>query len=155
MVVYFIFLAFSLAWLGLLLLGPYICTLGSNYSLLKELYYLAFSLICHQKPERSYFIWDYQMPVCVRCFGIYLGIIIGTTIYPFFKGFNDVQIPKFKYLWLFLTPIVVDGIAQTFNLYHSQHYVRLTTGIWASGGLVFYFIPLINQVWSKFRSSLD
>ena len=30
------------------------------------------SLICHQKPERSFF-WDgHQFPVCARCTGLYL-----------------------------------------------------------------------------------
>ena len=29
--------------------------------------------ICHQRPERSFFIHARQMPVCARCTGIYLG----------------------------------------------------------------------------------
>ena len=151
MVVYFIFLALSLIWLLILFFGPYISSMGSEYSLLKDIYYLLFGIICHQKPERSYFVWGYQMPVCVRCFGIYLGIFIGTVIYPFFKGFSNVKIPKFKYLWFFLTPIIVDGLAQTFNLYYSPHYVRLSTGIFASTGLAFYFLPLINQIWHRYK----
>jgi uncharacterized membrane protein len=29
------------------------------------------SLICHQRPERSFHIAGLQMPVCARCFGLY------------------------------------------------------------------------------------
>jgi len=29
--------------------------------------------ICHQRPDRSFYLWAMQMPVCARCTGIYLG----------------------------------------------------------------------------------
>lgn len=31
------------------------------------------SVICHQRPERSFHVWMAQLPVCARCTGIYLG----------------------------------------------------------------------------------
>ncbi|HWT27368.1 MAG TPA: DUF2085 domain-containing protein, partial [Mobilitalea sp.] len=31
---------------------------------------------CHQRPDRSFFIKGYQMPVCARCFGVIIGYII-------------------------------------------------------------------------------
>lgn len=31
------------------------------------------SFVCHQRPERSFFLWGAKMPVCARCAGIYLG----------------------------------------------------------------------------------
>ena len=30
------------------------------------------SLICHQMPERSFFVDGHQLPVCARCTGLYL-----------------------------------------------------------------------------------
>src|SRR5437867_1894183 len=38
--------------------------------------YLVGSLLCHQLPERSFFLWGSQMPVCARCLGIYAGAAI-------------------------------------------------------------------------------
>ena len=35
--------------------------------------YLVGSLLCHQRPERSFFIGGRQLPVCARCTGLYLG----------------------------------------------------------------------------------
>ena len=36
-------------------------------------------MICHQRPERSFF-WDgHQFPVCARCTGLYLSAAIGMT----------------------------------------------------------------------------
>src|SRR5262245_49691628 len=35
--------------------------------------YVIGSLVCHQKSERSFYLWAHQMPVCARCTGIYVG----------------------------------------------------------------------------------
>ena len=35
--------------------------------------YFAGSLVCHQRPERSFHLWGAQFPVCARCAGIYFG----------------------------------------------------------------------------------
>jgi uncharacterized membrane protein len=37
------------------------------------------SLICHQRPERSFHLGAAQLPVCARCIGIYAGAAIGAA----------------------------------------------------------------------------
>ena len=44
--------------------------------------YLVGSLLCHQRPERSFFLWGSQMPVCARCFGIYAGAALAAIAWP-------------------------------------------------------------------------
>jgi uncharacterized membrane protein len=34
-------------------------------------------VICHQKPERSFFIDGHQLPVCARCTGLYVSAAAG------------------------------------------------------------------------------
>jgi uncharacterized membrane protein len=41
------------------------------------LIYAAGSLICHQLPERSFHLAGAQLPVCARCYGLYLGVALG------------------------------------------------------------------------------
>jgi hypothetical protein len=36
--------------------------------------------ICHQRPERSFYLWSMQMPVCARCSGIYVGAAVATLV---------------------------------------------------------------------------
>ncbi len=35
------------------------------------------SFVCHQVPERSFHLAGFQLPVCARCLGIYLGASVG------------------------------------------------------------------------------
>ena len=35
------------------------------------------SLICHQRPERSFFWEGHQFPVCARCTGLYVSAALG------------------------------------------------------------------------------
>jgi uncharacterized membrane protein len=45
----------------------------------------SFSRFCHQIPHRSFFLLGHPLPVCQRCFGLYLGLFFGSFIYiPFF-----------------------------------------------------------------------
>ncbi len=41
--------------------------------------FLTGSLLCHQRPERSFHWWGAQVPVCARCFGIYLGAALSAV----------------------------------------------------------------------------
>jgi uncharacterized membrane protein len=38
------------------------------------------SLICHQRPERSFHLAGVSMPVCARCFGLYLAGAAGLAL---------------------------------------------------------------------------
>ena len=39
--------------------------------------YAAGSVVCHQLPERSFFLDGRQLPVCARCSGLYLSGAVG------------------------------------------------------------------------------
>src|SRR5262245_11882327 len=36
--------------------------------------------ICHQLPERSFYLWGRQLPVCARCAGIYAGAALTVIV---------------------------------------------------------------------------
>jgi uncharacterized membrane protein len=44
--------------------------------------YLVGSVVCHQRPERSFYLWAHQMPVCARCTGIYGGAAFTALLWP-------------------------------------------------------------------------
>lgn len=83
--------------------------------------------LCHQKPERSFFINENQMPFCARCTAIWLGIAIGLGLMTFYKiDLNE----KFIFLILFgLIPIGFDGIGQLLGFWESNNFIRVATGL--------------------------
>jgi len=44
--------------------------------------YAAGSVLCHQLPERSFFLDGHQLPVCARCTGLYLSAGAGLLAWP-------------------------------------------------------------------------
>ena len=64
--------------------------------------------LCHQKDERSFLINENQMPFCVRCTAIWLGLAIGLGFMTFYKIELDV---RFLFIILIgLVPIGIDGV---------------------------------------------
>lgn len=45
--------------------------------LLTAFAYAVGGVVCHQLPERSFFVEGHQLPVCARCTGLYLGGVVG------------------------------------------------------------------------------
>ena len=56
---------------------PQASSLGYGYAFVM---YAASSLICHQRPERSFYLLGAQLPVCARCMGIYAGAAVAACV---------------------------------------------------------------------------
>ena len=73
----------SLAWVLMLVLVPFLLaheTGGRAVRAASAGAYLAGSVICHQRPDRSFRLWGLQMPVCARCAGLYSGAAVGACL---------------------------------------------------------------------------
>lgn len=91
------------------------------------------NLICHRKPERSFFIKNYQFPVCARCTGFYISLIVYFLYaYYFFVDYNLFLIIS---AILLLVPAAIDGITQLFEYRESNNTLRFITGILGGLGL--------------------
>jgi uncharacterized membrane protein len=53
---------------------PYLLTHGALIGLALR---RGFALVCHRRPERSFWLFGGSVAVCARCLGIYLGAAIG------------------------------------------------------------------------------
>lgn len=89
------------------------------------------NLICHRKPERSFFIKEYQFPVCARCTGFYIALILYFAYACFF--YVDYSFLLIFIAVLFLIPTFIDGFTQFFGQRESNNHLRFITGLF--GGL--------------------
>ena len=138
---YFVLIAGELIWLSLLMVTPYVA--ARQWIVSSRFLYYFFSHFCHQRPERSFFIFGEQIPVCARDFSLYVAAFISTIVYPKIRRLYTPVLPSVWYLVVFLFPMAVDGLTQLAGLRESTNLLRFITGF--LGGLVvpFYFIPLM------------
>ena len=101
------------------------------------------NLICHRKPERSFFIRGHQFPVCARCTGFYITIVL-YTVYAYY--FPIVYTPEYVLFGILLcVPALLDGLTQLFEFRESNNCLRFTTGLIGGIGLMIIvkFLKLI------------
>ena len=71
------FIAVAVGWFALIPLATFLAGRASPKSAVgyavAAATYATGSLVCHQRPERSFHLFGVQMPVCARCLGIYAG----------------------------------------------------------------------------------
>ena len=91
------------------------------------------NLICHRKPERSFFIKSQQFPICARCTGFYFSLIIYFIYSYYFFVYYDSNLLIFAIL--LLIPATIDGLTQLFKNRESNNVLRLITGLMGGIGL--------------------
>lgn len=101
------------------------------------------NLLCHRKPERSFFIKGHQFPVCARCTGFYTTIILYTVYAYFVPIVYTLEYVLFGVL--LCVPAFLDGLTQFFEFRESNNILRFITGILGGIGLMIIvkFLKLI------------
>jgi uncharacterized membrane protein len=81
-----------------------------------------FALVCHQQPDRSFFLFGGTVVVCARCLGIYLGAAAGLAV----------SIPR-RLAWRFLqiaTALsLIDWLAEFSGLHGNWMLTRFALGV--------------------------
>jgi uncharacterized membrane protein len=108
--------------------------------------YFAFSGLCHQRPDRSFFVDGHQFGVCSRCTGIYFGFAFTLLVYPLLRSLRATATPPRKWLLLAALPLAIDFSLTFFGLWENTHTSRLLTGLLLGSVAVFYVMPGIADL---------
>ncbi len=122
--------------------------------------------VCHRIGERSFHIGSYQLPLCARCSGMYLGAVTG-LVFQSIIGWKRLKIPHWSIIavlvvfvaafgidgansYLYLLKQVSPGIFPNIpNLYVPNNILRLLTGSGMGLGMAVMLFPAFNQtVWA-------
>lgn len=101
---------------------------GLNVPALSDSIYTLYGFLCHQIPERSFWILGNPVAVCARCSGIYSGLFLGAVGLGFIgKTHHDNPISP---LWLFaaLVPIGIDWSLTHLEIWENTGLSRFVTG---------------------------
>ncbi len=115
--------------------------------------YHAFSYVCHQIPERSFFIAGHQFAVCARCAGLYAGFTVATLFYPLLRSLRQTDAPPRQWLFLAAAPLAIDFALGYFGIWENTHSSRFATGALLGAVSVLYVMPglmdLSLREWGK------
>ena len=116
----------------------------SRMGIYPRVVYLIGDITCHQISKRSYYLNANQMAVCSRCFGIYIGILIGMAI----AFIRKIELTgKFVVIILLsVVPLAIDGTGQLFGYWVSNNTLRLITGLLAGTGVGAAFVVSVVEV---------
>lgn len=129
--------------------APILKSLG-YFPLFVNSIYLFYSTLCHQMPSRSLFLLGEKIPVCVRCFGIYLGLFLALIFLFLRKSIVNIPNKKEVILIIFLVlPMAVDGFVQLLTSYQSNNPLRFITGLLFGIGIIYGFSPLLNLFFQR------
>lgn len=95
---------------------------------------------CHQMPERSFFIFGYQFPVCARCTGVFIGQAAACIL----AAFRKILSPAISLFLLLL--MGADWFIQHTGILASTNFRRLVSGILGGLGITFLYINSIIHI---------
>jgi uncharacterized membrane protein len=129
----------SLAVLAIIVGAP--LALAAGHRELAATIYQTFSHLCHQLPERSFFLEGHPFAVCARCTGIYAGFAGAAVVYPLARSLRRIETPPRKWLFLAAAPLAIDFAIEFSGISHNTHSSRLVTGALLGAVAVFYIMP--------------
>jgi len=126
---------------------------ATNHPQVALLTYQLFHFLCHQLPERSFFIAGHPLAVCARCAGIYLGFLLLLLVYPLVRSLRDTSLPHRRWLLLAAAPLVIDFGVTFLGIWENTHTSRFVTGFLFGAVTVFYIMPGILEVSGQLKRS--
>lgn len=116
-------------------------------SLLKEVFDLAGSLICHQLPERTLTAGGFMLPVCARDTGIYAGIFTAFAYLAITRRLDAQKPPGLAptvAMTVMMVPMVLDGMLSYAGIIETNNAVRLFTGLFFGLPIPVLLVPAAN-----------
>ncbi|HUQ32099.1 MAG TPA: DUF2085 domain-containing protein [Pyrinomonadaceae bacterium] len=131
--------ALVLLYVSLIAIAPLALSHGHDNSAF--VLYQMFSRVCHQIPERAFYLAGHPLAVCARCTGIYSGFAAGVLVYPLVRSLRRGDTPARKWLLLAAVPTLFDFALGFFGVVANTHWSRSLTGALLGGAAAFYVVP--------------
>jgi uncharacterized membrane protein len=123
---------------------------ADQHFLISGTLYQAFSYVCHQQSERSFFIAGEPLAVCARCTGLYAGFALTTLLYPLFISLRRTYPPERKWLFIGAAPLAIDFGLRLLGIWENTHWSRFITGALFGSVVVFYVMPALAELSYRF-----
>ncbi len=122
---------------------------ADQHGILSGTLYQAFSYVCHQQPERSFFFAGQALAVCSRCTGVYAGFALTTLLYPLITSLRRADPPERKWLFIVAAPLAIDFSLGFLGIWENTRWSRFITGALFGSVVVFYVMPAFARAQSS------
>ena len=143
---------------GLPWLGPLLRREG--YERAGQMIFALYRSLCHQLPERSFFVGQYQVCYCQRCTALYTGLLIMSLIYSVGRWQRAIS---GRLLLLLTLPMVIDGTSHALNdllpslglrsaesaVGSLNFWLRIVTGALFAVGIVLWAYPRLQRTLAR------
>jgi len=126
---------------GLAFLAPLLMSLGLR--LPAQSIYLFYTTMCHQLPQRSYFVFGYQVAQCQRNTAIYGALFLAGVAFAFVRRWLAPL--DWRLYGLLILPMAVDGGSQLFGWRESNWELRTATGALFGTATVWLAYPYVER----------
>ncbi|MGW6189821.1 DUF2085 domain-containing protein [Bacillus cereus] len=100
---------------------------------------------CHRKAERSFLKLQKYIPLCARCTGMFIGILMFPIYFYMTPSFLLAIILSFSAQ----IPLLIDGFTQKWKWRSSTNLLRVTTGLLSGNGMGLFIASSIIWITSK------
>jgi uncharacterized membrane protein len=132
------------AFVGLVFAAPLLEARG--HGLASWAVYRLFASLCHQLPERSFYVAGHPLAVCARCAGVYIGYAVCLALYPLVRNLRRTDTPRRAWLVAASLPCVADFLVNFTGLWYNTHASRALTGALLGAVAVFYTLPGLVEI---------
>ena len=115
--------------------------LANGYNSSAFVLYQMIARVCHQIPERAFYLEGHPLAVCARCTGIYVGFAAGVLVYPLVRSLRRGDTPARKWLLMAAVPTLFDFALGFFGIWENTHWSRALTGALLGAVAAFYVVP--------------
>ncbi len=133
---------------GLPLLAPWL--VANGHSTLAAPIYFVYQFVCHQRPERSFFLFGHQVAYCQRDLAIYTGVFVLGLVFALVR--RRLRPLSWRGAILLSFPMFVDGTTQLVGLRESTWQLRLVTGVLFALAVVWFVYPRLEQGFAEIRA---
>lgn len=152
-------LIYFIIFLGIFIILPIISPVLDYLGFGQISYWINFiyQLNCHQRPWRSYHLFDFQMSFCAREIGTFTGLFISSVII-WKKEIRPLSNPSLVLLiFVGIVPIAIDGLSQLASefyiqynnsflpIYESFNSLRSFTGLLFGSTVAFIIFPYLQK----------
>lgn len=124
---------------GLLFAAP--LELAGGHETPALIIYQAFSRVCHQIPERSFYIAGHPLAVCARCTGLYIGLAAGVLLFPLLRSLRSTETPARFWLFAAAAPMGIDFLLGFSGIWANTHLSRFVTGALLGAVAALFIMP--------------